>query len=265
MIRRLAVLFAVFSIFSALPVLNAAPVTVRHPEGSSLGFLLLQTLDGKTVATGEMTVEEHGKDWQGRLVFHFNDGSVDDDTTIFTQHGTFHVISDHRIQKGPFFPVQMDTLIEDNGTVISKTIGRDGKEKVSQDHMDIPPDLANGMMGAFLDNLDPSAETAEVSMFLGSGKPTHATMQIHKDGVDEFRVGGLVRHARRYRIHIDLGGAKALLAPMVGKQPKDVYIWISEGVSPTVVREEGQTFEDGPVLRMVLTSPRVEVAGGAVK
>jgi len=43
-----------------------------------------------------------------RTIFTFKDGSVDDETTVFSQRHTFRLISYHHIQKGPSFPHPMD-------------------------------------------------------------------------------------------------------------------------------------------------------------
>ena len=46
------------------------------------------------------------------VVFHFRDGSLDDETTVFSQRGTFRLISDHHIQRGPSFPKPIDVFID---------------------------------------------------------------------------------------------------------------------------------------------------------
>ncbi len=79
------------------------PIPVRYGQGSSHGFLALKTLDGATIATGESTQVVHGNRVTSRLIFRFKDGSIDDDTTVFTQSRVFHLVSDHRIQHGPSF------------------------------------------------------------------------------------------------------------------------------------------------------------------
>jgi len=72
--------------FSA--ALHGDPVAVRHPQGSAHGFVVLKTLTGNRIATGDMTQIVHGNQVTARLIFRFRDGSVDDDTTVFVQSGT---------------------------------------------------------------------------------------------------------------------------------------------------------------------------------
>jgi hypothetical protein len=73
------------------------------------GFLALRTLDGKRLADGEMTQVAEGGRVTSRLIFHFKDGSVYDDTTIFSQRGAFRLLSDHLVQRGPSFKQPMDS------------------------------------------------------------------------------------------------------------------------------------------------------------
>ena len=77
--------------------LHADPVPVRHPQGSSHGFLALKTVDGTRIATGDATQMVHGDRVTSRLVFRFRDNSIDDDITVFSQRGVFRLISDHHI------------------------------------------------------------------------------------------------------------------------------------------------------------------------
>src|SRR5437667_3860758 len=98
--RLLAVLLACAAPFQTIP-LTAEQVRVRHMEGLMHGFLALRTLDGRRLADGEMTQIAEGDRVTSRLIFRFKDGSVYDDTTIFSQQGAFRVLSDHLVQRGP--------------------------------------------------------------------------------------------------------------------------------------------------------------------
>src|SRR5437763_17217353 len=83
--------------------LLADAVTVRHSEGLMHGFLILRTLEGKSLADGEMTQVARGDRVTDDLTFRFKDGSIYEDKTIFSQHGTFRLLSDHLVQRGPSF------------------------------------------------------------------------------------------------------------------------------------------------------------------
>ena len=75
-------------------------------------------------------------------------------------------------------------------------------------------------------------------------------LAISPDGEDSFDLGFLARKATRYLIKIEIGGVAGMVAPLMGKQPKDVRIWVSEGEQPIFLKEEGQTYMGGPVWRI---------------
>src|SRR5512132_1263572 len=98
----LVAVLACSTTFEPIP-LTADQVPVRHVEGLMHGFLALRTLDGKRLADGEMTQVAEGDRVTSRLIFRFKDGSVYDDTTIFSQRGAFRLLRDHLVQRGPSF------------------------------------------------------------------------------------------------------------------------------------------------------------------
>src|SRR5215469_2471027 len=140
------------------PGAKADPVPVRHVEGTIRGFLELRAEDGRVVASGDITRVARGDRITSRIVFHFKDGSIDDETTVFSQHRVFQLITDRHIQKGPSFPHPMDVLVDArSGQVTVRFTGKDGKDEVKSEHLDLPPDLANGMIPALVENLRPDA------------------------------------------------------------------------------------------------------------
>jgi hypothetical protein len=117
---------ALAAMLLCLPLSSPAePVAVRHIEGTLHGFLSLRTTDGHLIAAGDLIQTVHGDRVTAHLIFHFKDGSLDDETTVFTQHRTFQLISDHHIQKGPFFPHPMDLTIDArSGQVTLRSTGK---------------------------------------------------------------------------------------------------------------------------------------------
>ena len=81
--------------------LPAEPIPVRYREGTIHGFLAVRTLEGKILATGDLTQAVRKNVLVSRLVFRFRDGSVDDETATFSQEHAFRLISDHHVQKAP--------------------------------------------------------------------------------------------------------------------------------------------------------------------
>ena len=78
--------------------LSAEPVVVRHVEGLVHGFLSLRSPDGKLLANGDLIQGARGNRVTSRLVFHFTDGSLSDETAVFTQRGHFSLVSDHLVR-----------------------------------------------------------------------------------------------------------------------------------------------------------------------
>jgi len=86
----------------------AAPVPVRFVEGSLHGFLVLSTTEDVLIASGDLLQVGRDGGVKSRLVFHFKDGSVFDETVVFTQRNVFTMQSYHLVQRGPVFPEDID-------------------------------------------------------------------------------------------------------------------------------------------------------------
>jgi hypothetical protein len=246
--------FSIFLLTGNLLVvlLHAAPIPVRHPQGSQHGFLALRTQKGVRIATGDVTQDVHGDIVTSRLIFHFRDGSIDEDTTVFSQRGVFRLISDHHMQRGPSFPRPTDLLID---AIHGLTISRDENGKVRQDHLDLPADLANGLPPNLLLNILPSAAETDITYLLSTTKPRLIHVSIKPTGMVPFLIGGTRRKAIDYALHVELGGLTGVLAPLIGKEPADYHIWILGGAHPAFIREEGQLYEGGPIWRIEQISP----------
>jgi hypothetical protein len=232
--------------------LHADPVRVRCPQGSLHGFLTLKTIEGMHIATGEMTQTVKGDHVVSRLMFRFQDGSVDDEITVFSQRGVFRLISDHHIQRGPSFPNPIDVLINAmTGQITSRS--KDGG--VREDHLDLPPDVSNGLPPDILMNILPSAPETKLSFVAPTSKPRLIKVSIKPAGEVTFKVGGYKRTATDFVLHPELGGVTGIIAPIIGKQPADFHIWIMGGEAPAFIREEGQLYEGGPIWRVEQISP----------
>jgi hypothetical protein len=235
---------------------SAESVRVRHPEGTLHGFLSLTTEQGQVLADGDQIEIVRGDRVTSRLTFHFKDGSVDDETTVFTQRGVFRLISDHHIQRGPYFPTELDMNIDvAKGTVVTRSKGKDGKEQVSTENMKLPPDLYNGLVTPVVKNLRTDAPETRISMIVATPKPRIVSLAMSPLGLAPFSVAGFERKALQYEIKIELGGIVGLIAPVLGKKPPNIYIWIEGGEVPVFLRETGPLFEGGAVLTISLVGP----------
>jgi hypothetical protein len=234
----------------------AESVPARHMEGTVHGFLALRSKEGRVLAVGDLFQVVRGDRVTSRLLFRFKDGSVDEETAVFSQRGNFQLITDHHIQKGPSFPQPLDLSIDvRSGQITVRSTGKDGKEEVKSEHLDLPPDLYNGMILSIAKNIRPDTPETKVSMVVATPKPRLVKLAITPHGEESFSLVGSPRRATRYEIRIELGGVAGMVAPLVGKQPPDIQIWISGGEAPAFVREEGPLYQDGPLWTIQLTSP----------
>ena len=249
------------ALFQAACLFHAASpstgaVAVRQTEGEVRGFLLLSTLTGATIADGDATQVTHGDEVTNRLSFHFKDGSFQEETAVFTQHGHFHVQSDHLVQKGPVFKRPMDLSIDGStGVVTVRYKDEKGKDKAETARLALPPDLSNGIVPIMLKNLPPGTQSATLSMVVATPKPLLIKLAISVAGTDAFLVGQTSYQAARYAVKVEIGGARGVLAHLARMQPRDTLVWLLQGNCPTFLKSEGQSFEGGPIWRTQLVSP----------
>jgi hypothetical protein len=235
--------------------LRAQPVSVRQSEGSVHGFLALSSLEGQVIANGDLEQVARGNRVTTRLVFHFKDGSIQDETTVFTQSGHFRLVSDHLVQKGAAFKRQMDlTLNGATGEATARYTDDHGAAKVETAQLKLPPDVANGMVPVLIKNLS-TGQSLMASMVVAAPKPQLVKLDVNEIGEDAVSIGGERRKATRYVIKIDIGGIKGVIAPLVGKQPPDTYVWILRDSVPVFLKSEGSSCEGCDIWRTQLTAP----------
>jgi hypothetical protein len=241
----------------AVPLFAAAePVPVHHPEGTLHGFLALTTEHSQVLAGGDVIEVVHGDRVTSHLTFHFKDGSLDDETTVYTQRGVFRLISDHHIQRGPYFPQQLDVMIDvAKGIVVTRSSGKDGKDEVATSRMKMPADLYNGIITPVMKNISPNVGETKVSMIVATPKPRVVTLVIMPQAPETFYLAGLPRKASVYEIKIELGGLAGVIAPVIGKQPPNIFMSIEGGELPAFLRETGPLFEGGAVLTVSQIGP----------
>jgi hypothetical protein len=225
-------------------------------EGTVHGFLALRSKEGRVLAVGDHFQVVRGDRVTSRLLFRFKDGSVDDETAVFSQRGNFQLITDHHIQKGPSFPHPMDISIDvRSGQVTVRSTVKDGKQETTTEHLDMPPDLVNGLLLSIAKNIQPDTPETKVSMVVATPKPRLVKVAISPHGEVPFSLVGSRRKAMRFTLKIELGGVAGVVAPLIGKAPPEVSIWIIGGIAPAFVREEGPLYQGGPVWTIQLTSP----------
>ena len=234
----------------------AEVVPVRYPEGFSHGFLALKNPAGATVASGDFISTTRGNRVTTHLVYRFKDGSIDDEVAVFSQRGHFQLISTHHVQKGPAFELPLDTtIVVATGKVTVRYRDDHGAEKTDVEQLELPADLANGMLIALLKNVRPLALPPSVSYVASTPKPRLVKLEIAAVPPDGFAVAGSARRATHYVLKAKIGGVSGLIAPLVGKQPPDIHVWIAGGDAPAFLRAEAPLSPDGPLFRTELIAP----------
>jgi hypothetical protein len=234
--------------------LLADTIPVRHTEGLMHGFLVLRTLEGKALADGQITQDAQGDRVTTHLIFRFKDGSIYEDTTMFSQRGTFRLLSDHLILRGPSFKQPADTLIDTSTGQVKVRYTNKSKEKVIAQRLKLPSDVANGMLFTLIKDINPNVPRTTVSMVATTPKPRLVKLAILPHGEEPFTIGSFRHKAMHYVVKVEIGGAAGFLARLMGKQPPDMHLWVLGGEAPAFVKSEGQLYAGGPIWRIQLAS-----------
>lgn len=226
---------------------RAETVKVLRPQGAAHGFVEVLTTDGKRIGVGDLLQRLHGSVVSSRLLLHFFDGSLDDETTIYSERGVFRFISDHHIQRGPSFPKPIDETVDAEKGLVSSI---DPAGKKSQVHFAMPPDVYNGMTSTLLMNEDPQAPLAKLAVVVAGEKPRLIHLSTKNAGEANFTIGGSERKATDFVVHVELGGVAGIVAPVIGKEPPDYHLLLVTGSDPAFIREEGPLYLGGPIWRI---------------
>ena len=235
----------------------AAPVGVRFVEGSLHGFIVLRTVNGVLLASGDLIQMRRGGGVESRMAFRFKDGSVFDETVVYTQERTFTLQSYRLLQRGPAFTEDTEISLERaSGKYQVKTKARkDGREEVLDGKLDLPPDVYNAMVLPVSKNLVKGAgETVHIVAFTPT--PRLIQLELAPAGVQKMVIGELTKTATHYVFKPILGPWLKVFATMLGRMPPDNHAWIITDGVPAFVRFEGPLYPAGPIWRIELTTPR---------
>jgi hypothetical protein len=236
---------------------SAAPVSVRFVEGVTHGFLVLRTVNGVPIASGDLLQVQRGRQVESRMVFRFKDGSLYDETVVFTQERVFTMQSYHLVQRGPVFTEDTEISLEraSGKYRVNTKAHKDGREQVLNGTLDLPPDVYNGMVITVAKNLPKGAsETVHIVAFTPT--PRLIQLEFAPEGEQKVLIGDLAKTATHYVLRPRLGTWLKLFATLLGRVPPDSHAWIISDELPAFVRFEGQLVSMGPVWRIETTSPR---------
>jgi len=182
---------------------------------------------------------------------------VFEETVVFTQQRVFTMQRYHLVQRGPAFPADTDITLDRAASTyrVKTTDHKDGRVKVLEGKLDLPPDVYNGMIFAVTKNL-PKGAAATVHFVGFSPEPRIIELHITPANDQKVIVGKLETSAVHYVLKPDLGMWLTLFATILGRVPPDEHVWVVTADVPAFVRFEGPLYIGGPVWRLELTSPR---------
>src|SRR6202140_3506465 len=193
----LIILCGVTACFAAAPAVQLVPV--RHVQGTQHGFVVLRSLDGTALADGDSIQTVRGEQVTTRTVFLFRDRSLYDETAVFSQRGTYRLLSYHLVQRGPTFaspdnPATLDIDMS-RGHVIGHSVGDHGADKVNDERMTLPADLCNGILVTLLQDVDSTRLPLTVSYLATTPAPLLVKLVVTKAGSARFSIGNTSRTA----------------------------------------------------------------------
>jgi hypothetical protein len=227
---------------------QAEQVPVKHIQLPMHRFMVTRSETGQVIANAEFSQAVLGDEVTMRLTYRFVDGSIDDDTTTYTQHGTFRLVRDHHVQKGPFFAKPLDFSVEASSGMLTSRKEKNGKIYVEIKHMDLPDDLANGIVGTLLLNVPHNTAPFRLMMLVPVAGGRLIRLLISPENEQKVYLAGQALNATVFRVHPELGGIVGVIARLLGLQPKDVMVWVLESDEPAVAVVVGQLGGSGPVV-----------------
>jgi hypothetical protein len=257
-IRRLIAVTLGIILMTAPHSANPAPVDVRFPEGVSQGFLVLRGSDGHKLADGELRQTSAGDErFVSRLVFRFHDGSLHDETVVFSQKPVLTLVSYTLLQQGPAFPSKLHASFERTAKTYTVRAQKGSeKEQIFTGTLDLPPDVYNGLTVMVLKNLPPD-RTANYHVIGFMPEPELYEVEIHAKGKETIHAGELRKQARHYELKPKLSRLTRFFAKLFGKTIPAYDVWVLADDIPAFVRFEGPLSTDGPSWRIEMGSPRL--------
>jgi hypothetical protein len=108
------------------------------------------------------------------------------------------------------------------------------------------------MVGTILQNIPADAPEFKLGMIVPSGKGRAIKLDVTPDSQQTFHIAGTSRKASVFRVKTEIGGVAGVIAPLVGKKPADILIWVLEGEPPMIVRIVGPLGEGTAVVSLEL-------------
>src|SRR5207253_9537889 len=113
--------------------------------------------------------------------------------------------------------------------------------------MELPPDVANGLLFTLMKDVKPSVPRTTVSMVATTPKPRLVKLEILPQGEEPFTIGSFRHNAMHYVAKVETGGVTGFLARLLGKQPADAHSWALGGEARSSAKAEGSRYVCGPI------------------
>src|SRR3989475_6878823 len=158
---------------------RSAPIAVQYQEGLVRAFPVLRSTDNEMLAQGDFAQVARGDQVTARLVFRFKDGSLHDETVVFSQRNRFTLLNYRIVQHGPSFPETLEASIDrQTGRYeVRYRADEESAEEYLSGTLALPDDAYNGMLSLIVKNLRPGAsETVSIVAF--TPKPRVVTLQL---------------------------------------------------------------------------------------
>jgi len=222
---------------------RSTPIGVQYQEGLVRAFPVLRTTDGEALAQGDFAQVTRGDQVTSRLIFRFKDGSLYDETVVFSQRDRFMLQNYRIVQRGPSFPETLEASMDRQSGRYEVRYRAD--DESAEEHLTgtlaIPDDAYNGMLTLIVKNLRPGAsETVSIVAF--TPKPRVIALQLLPLATERVTAGEAVR----YHIRPKLG----LFASLLVTDVPDTRVWILMGDAPAFLKAEGPLYFMGPIWRV---------------
>lgn len=226
---------------------SAEPVAVRYTEGLTRGFPVLRSVKGEKLAQGDYVQVAKGDRVESRMTFRFKDGSLYDETLVYSQRDVFTLESYRIVQRGPAFAESLDASIsrETGRYTVRYKADEDSAEEVMTGKFEMADDTYNGLLSTLMKNL-PTGESRTVQIIAFTPKPRLVKMLLMPTTQDAVMVGDTAMTATRYLIKPQLG----LFASLLVSDLPDVKCWIVGGEAPAFLKFEGPLYFMGPIWRI---------------
>jgi hypothetical protein len=168
----------------------------------------------------------------------------------------FRILSYRLVQKGPAFKDPMTLTIDGaSGHVNVRYTEKNGQEKSVDEHLHLPPNLANGMISTLLKNVRRGTPQINLAMVAATPRPRIVKLLVIPEGDDRFYIGNSAYKPTRYVVRVEIGGVAGAVAPLVGKKPTDAHVWILDAEAAVFLRSEGPLSGDGQIWRVDIANP----------